>query len=106
LKALSQFVVHLFDLIEAEGRSFLAISREEVRHARNAAADFAVGAVFLVVSVPLFLGGLTFLVAALFWWLETLFIRPLAACLTGLAVMTAASAALYAFRLMVGKGRS
>jgi len=106
LKALSQFVVHLFDLIEAEGRTFLAIGREEVRHARNAVADLAIGAVFLVVSIPLFLCGLTFLVVALFWWLETLVERPLAACITGFVVMTAASAALLVFRSMAGKGRS
>lgn len=103
MKAISQFVVHVFDLIEAEGAALLTAARGEARRVRLAATNLAMGSVFLIISIPLFVGGFGLLGAALMWSLETVVSRPLAACLTGLAVLAAAAGCLLGFKLLAGR---
>lgn len=105
MKAISQFVVHLCDLVEAEGRVLLTVGREEARRVKDAAADLALGAALLLVAVPLLVAGFSLLAAALMWWLESLVSRPLAACLTGLAVLSGGGAGILGFRLLTGRRR-
>ncbi len=103
MKVISEFVVHVFDLIEAEGRSLLTVVRGEARHVRHTATDIAVGVTFLLVAVPLLIAGAGLLAAGLMWWLETLVGRPLAAGLTGLAVLGAAGACLSCFKWLAAR---
>lgn len=87
MKAIAQLVVGVANLVEAEGRSLLTIVRNEARSARASAANLAQGFALLLIAVPLLIAGVGLLGAGLMWWLETQVSRPLAACLTGLAVI-------------------
>jgi hypothetical protein len=103
VKAISQFVVHVFDLMEAEGRSLRTVFRAEARRAQATATGMAMGGAILLVSVPLFVGGVALLAAGLMWWLETEVSRPLAASVTGLAVIGAGVGCLSCFKLLAGR---
>lgn len=87
MKAISQFVVHLFDLIEAEGRGLRSVVRTEASHARTIASSMVIGVAVLLISIPLIVGGFILSAAGLMWWLETVVSRPAAAALTGLALL-------------------
>ena len=106
MKEISQFVIRVFDLIEAEGRVLLEIGREEARHVQSAVNSLALGATCLLISIPLFVAGFGLLAIGLMWWLETQVTQPLAAGLTGLAVLAFAAAWLLGFKLTRGKNRS
>ncbi|MFN0131538.1 MAG: hypothetical protein ACKVW3_03245 [Phycisphaerales bacterium] len=97
MKAVSEFVVHASDLIEAEGRALLTVVRGEARRAHAAAVKMTMAAALLLVTVPLTLAGLGLIGAGLMWWLETVVSRSLAACLTGLATLGVAGAMLLCF---------
>lgn len=103
MKAISQFVVHVFDLIEAEGAAFRAAVRSEAQRARETSADVATGFALLLTSVPLLLAGFGLLAAGMMWWLETILTRPLAAGITGLAVLLVGGALLLTFRIIARK---
>jgi len=105
VKSISQFIVHVFDLVEAEGRCLRETIRGEAHRAQAAAAGLAMGAVFLVVSIPLLVAGIGLLAAGLMWWLETQVTRPLAACLTGLVILLVAGACLLCFKRLTGRAR-
>ncbi len=100
MKAIAQFVVHVFDLIEAEGGALLTVVRSEARRAHTAAASMAMGVAFLLIAVPLFVAGTCLSAAGLMWWLETQVSRPLAAVLTGFVVLGAGGGCLYCFTLL------
>lgn len=86
MKVISEFIVRLFDLLEAEGRVLRWAVRTEVRHMRGAAADCGLAIVLLLVSGALLVGGVGSAAWGLMCWLETLVGRPLAAVLTGVAL--------------------
>lgn len=100
MKALAQFFVHALDLVEAEGRALLTVVRGEGRHVRTVATNLAMGVTFLMVSVPLFVAGVGLIAAGLMWWLESQVGRPLAASLTGIALLTVGGCCLSFFRLL------
>jgi protein-S-isoprenylcysteine O-methyltransferase Ste14 len=104
VKAIAQLVVHVFDLLEAEGSALRTAVRAEARRAHHAATGAATGAAtaiaMLVVSISLLVGGLGLLAAALLWWLETLFARPVAASLAGVVILGIGAGCLFAFRAM------
>ncbi|MEK6703469.1 MAG: hypothetical protein AABZ53_14510 [Planctomycetota bacterium] len=102
MKVISQFVVHVFDLIEAEGRALLSVVREEASRARARASSMAVGVTFLIVSIPLLVAGALLMAAGLMWWLETQVGRPLAAALTGALILGLGGACLLGFRALAG----
>jgi hypothetical protein len=106
VKEISQFVVRVFDLIEAEGRTLLKVGREEARQVHSAVNGMALGATYLLISIPLFLAGFSLLAIGLMWWLETVVSRPLAAALTGLVLLVFASAWLLGFKLNSGRNSS
>lgn len=106
MKEISQLVVRVFDLIEAEGRVLLAVGREEARQVHGAVNNIAVSLTCLMISIPLFVAGFSLLAIGLMWWLETQVTRPLAAVLTGFAVLAFASSWLLGFKLMRGRYRS
>ena len=103
MKDVAQFVVHVFDLIEAEGRVLLTAGRAEARQVRGAVNSFAMGATCLLIAIPLFIAGFIMLAVGLMWWLETLVTQPLAAALTGVAILVVAAAWLIGFRLTTGR---
>lgn len=103
MKAISEFVVHIADLLEAEGNSLLTVVRGEARRAHTSATNLAMGIAVLLVAVPLFVGGFWLLAAGLMWWLETQVSRPLAACLTGVVVLAAGCICLFGFKALAGK---
>ena len=103
MKAISQLVVHVFDLIEAEGRTLLTVFRGESGRVRTVATNMAMGVAFLLVSVPLFVAGVWLIAAGLMWWLETQVSRPLAAGLTGLAILAVGAGCLSCFRFLAGR---
>ena len=89
MKAISQFVVRVFDLIEAEGRDLRSVLRVEADRVHATLSHLAVGIAILLISVPLILAGLYLLAAGMLWWLETVVSRPVAAALAGLALLVA-----------------
>jgi hypothetical protein len=106
MKEISQFVVRVFDLIEAEGRVLLEVGRAEARQVQGAVNSMALGATCLLISIPLFVAGFSLLAVGLMWWLETQVTRPLAAGLTGLVVLAFASAWLIGFKMTRGRNGS
>ena len=105
MKAISQFVVHVFDLIEAEGSALRAVVRGEARRVQTIAANMAMGVAFLFVSVPLMLAGIGLLATGLMWWLDTQVNRSLAACLTGLCILGVGGGGLACFKLILRRDR-
>ncbi len=103
MKAISQFVVHVFDLIEAEGAALRTIVRAEARRVQMATTNVALGVAFLLISIPLIVAGAGLIAAGLMWWLETQVSRPLAASLTGLIVIGVGISSLLGFKLIAGK---
>lgn len=103
MKAISQFVVQVFDLMEAEGSALLTVVRGEARRVQTTATNMAMGVAFLLVSVPLFVAGFWMLAAGLMWWLETQVSRPLAAGLTGLAILAVGGGCLSCFKLLTAR---
>ena len=106
MKEVTQLLVRGFDLAEAEGRVLLAVGRREARRVRGAVNNIAVSVTCLLISIPLFVAGFGLLTIGLMGWLETMVIRPLAAGLTGLAVLAFAFAWLLGFNLIRSRNRS
>lgn len=106
MKAVSQFVVHVADLMEAEGRSLLGVVRGEAHRAHSTATNMAMGVALLLIAVPLCVAGVWLLAAGLMWWLETQVSRPLAASLTGLVILAAGGALMGCFKLLAGRRQS
>ena len=105
MKAISQFVVHVFDLIEAEGGVLRAVVRGEARRARSGATTLAVTLAVLAVSVAFGVVGCWLLGSGLLWWLQTQVSRPLAAALTGLVVLATGAACFAGFRALARRQR-
>ncbi len=103
MKAISHFVVRVFDLIEAEGRSLLTVARGEAQRAQATVASMAMAAAFLFVAVLLCVGGCWLLGSGLMWWLETQVSRPAAACLTGLVAILVSGVCAFTFRALAWK---
>lgn len=105
MKSIAQLVVHVFDLIEAEGASLLQVVRAEARGVQAATAHLALGAACLCVSAPLLVGGVGLMATGLMWRLETIVDPSLAAGLTGLAVMLVGGGFVACFRALTAQGK-
>lgn len=103
MKAISQFVVHVFDLIEAEGRVLLEVVRAEAKRAHLSAVHLLLGVGFLAVSVPLVVAGVLLVGLGIFWWMERLLGPAGGAAVTGLLVLVAGGVCMGAF-LKLAKG--
>lgn len=106
MKAISELVIHVFDLVEAEGKTLLHVVRNEASRARTTVANMALAIGVLVVAVPLLVSGLWLMAAGLMWWLETLVGRPLAAGITGLVLILFAAAGVLVFKKLTTKAQS
>jgi hypothetical protein len=97
VKAISQFVVHVFDLIEAEGRMLLEVVRGEARRAHLSVVHLLLGVGFLAVSVPLIVAGVLLVGAGVFWGLEAVLGRPAGAAVTGVLVIGIGALCMWGF---------
>ena len=97
MRAISQFIIRVFDLIEAEGAALLSVARAEADRARSAAVHMAMGLALLAVAIPLVITGFGLLTAGLLWLLETHTSRWLAAMLTGTAILAVGGGLFAAF---------
>ena len=98
MKAISQLVIHICELIEAEGRGLRTAVRAEARDAQSAASRMALGVAFLAVAAALLVGGLGLVAAGFVFWLESQLGFPAASAVTGLILLIAAVGFLHAFR--------
>lgn len=87
MRVVSQFIVRVCELIEAEGAAFLSIARQEAGRARSVAVQLAVGLALLAVAIPVLITGLGLMTLGLYWLLEARLEQWLAACLTGASVL-------------------
>lgn len=106
MKALSDFVVRCFDLIEAEGSSLRTAVRTEARRAQNSAAGIVMASVVLVVALSLCGAGVWLMGSGLLWWLQTQMSRPLAASLTGMVALVIGIVFLVYSKVLAGRRHS
>jgi hypothetical protein len=100
VKAIAQLVVHIVDLLEAEGRSLLQVVQREGRQVRHSMISLSIALSLLLIMIPLVVAGFGLVAAGLLWWLETMVQRPLAAALTGTVLLGAGGACMASFVLM------
>jgi hypothetical protein len=105
VKALSQFVISVFELVEAEGRDLRTSVRSEARDALAAIVSLALAIAVLILAVPLFAGGTWLMASGLLLWLETQVSRPTATFLAGLCVFAAGVGCLALFRSFANRCR-
>lgn len=106
MKAISQLVVHIMDLVEAEGGALRAHVRQEGRRACDAIAALAMSGAMLIIAIPLCLAGFGLLLTGFMWWLEMKVGRPFAACITGLLFLIASSVFLLVARAIAGRSKA
>lgn len=87
MKRLSEFIVSVADLFEAEGRAALHILRAEGRWIRSYIARLGVGLACLAVSFVVVIVGVVLLGRGAFLWMEQSMGTPAASSITGLAFL-------------------
>lgn len=87
MKAVSQFVVNVSDLVEAEGRLLRTVLRGEARRMQAAAASMALTLAVVSIAVPLAVGGISLLAVSMVWALEPVVGSALAVGATGLVAL-------------------
>lgn len=106
MKAISQFVVRLVELVEAEAKAAGGVLRVEARRAHSLVCETAMAATFLVVAAPLMLAGASLLAAGLYWWVEPTWGRAVSAAVVGLVLVGAAAGCMLCFsRCSEGRSR-
>lgn len=100
---ISQLVVHIFDLVEAEGHSLRSAIRGEASRAHAAIANLVLGAGIVLVATVLSIAGLAMVAASLFWWLEPHAGRPLASFVCGVLILLLAGGGVYLFKSIVNR---
>ncbi|GDX99245.1 hypothetical protein LBMAG48_16490 [Phycisphaerae bacterium] len=103
MKMLSQLVVHVFDLVEAEGHSLRSAVRAEATRAHTAISNLVLGVGVMLIAALLSVSGLWLLAASLMWWLEPQLGKPLAACICGVLVLLLAGGGLLIFKSIVNR---
>ncbi len=73
MKAVSELIVRVTDLVEAEGRSIRAVIRSEGRELRERVSRFSLGLIFLAGAAVLVLMGAALCVATVYAALEPSF---------------------------------
>lgn len=101
MKMISQLVVHIFDLVEAEGHSLRSAVRAEASRAHAAIVNLVLGVGVVLVAAVLSVSGLWLLAASLLWWLEPKLGKALAACVCGVLVLLLAGGGVLIFKSIV-----
>jgi hypothetical protein len=97
---ISQYIVGVTDLLEAEGRSLRGVLRAEAREFKQTAAKMSLGFAVLLAAAPLAVAGLGLLLAALFWALSGPMGQPAAAAITGLVTLAVCGGLLWLFKTL------
>lgn len=87
MKGVSQFIVNVSDLLEAEGRVLRTVVNGEARRLRTATTSMAMGLSLLMIAVPLAMGGIGLLAVSMIWALEPRVGWTLAVGATGLTLL-------------------
>ncbi len=102
MKTISQFIVNVCNLVEAEGAALRTAVRQEGRMMRRATGDLAITIAWLLICIPLVLLGLCLLSAGLMCWLDTMVSRPLVFAITGASVLAVGVSGFVCFKAYVG----
>lgn len=109
MKAISEFIISVFNMAEAEGRDLRASIRGEASAFRAAVVSLALALAVLILAVLCLAGGAWLVVFGFHLWLESQVPRPLAAALAGLSVVIIGVGGLVLCRSMTsartGRGR-
>lgn len=110
MKVISQFVVRVCDLIEAEGRTLRSVIRHEAAqihaHAQAMIANLLLGSALLVLAVCFVIAGFGLIAMGLLRWLEPLISQPAALVLSGLGGASLGCVCFYIFRkVAAGDGK-
>ncbi len=103
MKMISQLVVHIFDLVEAEGHSLRSAVREEAGRAHEVIVNLVLGVGVMLVAAVLSVAGLGLLAASLLWWLEPYVGKPLATFICGVLVLALSGGGLLIFKSIVNR---
>ena len=95
---ISQYIVGVTDLLEAEGRSLRDVARAEGRELKQATGKLLMGFAVLLAVAPLAVVGLGLLLAALFWAVEEPLGRPAAAAITGVVALSLCGGLLWLYK--------
>ncbi|HYE61940.1 MAG TPA: phage holin family protein [Phycisphaerales bacterium] len=95
---ISQYIVGVTDLLEAEGRSFREVARAEGRDLKQATTKVLLGFAVLLAAAPLAVVGLGLLLAALFWALREPLGQPAAAAITGVVTLCLCGGLLWLYK--------
>jgi hypothetical protein len=106
VRALSQLVIAVVELAEAEGRDLRAALRGEAARARSAFLHAAAAVAVLFVTVPLIVGGLWLMAMGLVAFLEVRLGEPLALMTSGGVVVLVGVGCLLKFRSMERSARA
>lgn len=104
MKAISEFVVRVMDLIEAEGALLRTVVRAEARAARRDAAGFAIGVAILSIAVPVCVASVGLFAAAIWSWLEPIAGTSAAAAVMGGGLLVVGAGLLAVFSYQVRRG--
>ncbi len=105
MKLLSDFVISVFELAEAEGRDLRTSVRTEAAAFRAEVLCLLLSIGVLALAVLLFTGGAWLMVYGLHLWLETQVSRPAAAALAGLVALLLAAGCVVLFWSMTRKAK-
>jgi hypothetical protein len=106
MKMLSDFVISVFELAEAEGRDLRTTVRTEAAALRAEILCLSLAIGVLAFAVLLFTGAAGLIVFGLLLWLESQVSRPLAAVLAGLGAFVLGIGCVVLFRLLTRKAKS
>lgn len=100
MKAMTELIVRVSDLVEAEGRSLRSALRSEAREFRQQAGRFSIGLVLLIAAAVLALMGAALFVATVYTGLEPLVGEPGALLGSGLFALVGAFVLIWTFKRM------
>lgn len=95
---ISQYIVGVTDLLEAEGRSLRDTVRDEGRDLKKVAVKLSMGLAVLLAAAPLAVIGVGLLLAALYWALREQVGQPAAAAITGAVTLAVCGGLLWLYK--------
>jgi hypothetical protein len=98
VRAIADLIVRFADLVEAEGRTLRAATREEGERLRGAVGRMAVGLALVATAVPLLCAGACLVATGLVLWLEGPLGPAGAVVVAGLATLGAGAGCLWIFK--------
>ncbi len=103
MKRIAELVVRIADLVEAEGRTLRAATRDEAVRLRRAMAEVGTGLVFLMSATPLLVGGAGLLAAALVLALREPMGLPSAVGVAGCVLLAAGGGCLWVYQRQLNR---